>query len=197
LDDQTKVRGFRIELGEIEAVLHEHPAVKQAAVYVWEVKPGDARLVACCVPTQEGQLPPTALRKHLRTRLPDYMLPQHFVPVARIPLTPNGKVDRRALPRPVVAEGTIQRHELPKDPVEKAIAEIWTQLIGPSRPIGRTDRFFDMGGHSLMAMQALRKMEQRLGVSLGFGVLFQESLADIATRCRHRLLSFEGETTST
>ena len=188
LDDQTKVRGFRIELGEIEAVLQEHASVKQAAVYVWEPKPGDARLVACCVAEHEGALAPTQLRKHLRTRLPEYMLPQHFVPVETIALTPNGKIDRRALPRPTVSEGAAVRHEAPRDADEQAIAEIWTELIRPSRPIGRTDKFFEMGGHSLLAMQALHKIEQRVGVRLGFGALFTESLADVAARCgRERL----------
>ena len=105
LDDQAKVRGFRIELGEIEAVLAEHATVQQAAVYVWEVKPGDVRLVAsvCRRPARRWR----PLRAHLRTRLPDYMVPQHFVPVARIPLTPNGKVDRRALPAPDLGSASV------------------------------------------------------------------------------------------
>ena len=184
LDDQVKVRGFRVELGEIGAVLAEHPDVRQAAVHLWTVKADDARIVACCVPAKAGVLGPIGLRKHLRTRLPEYMVPQYFLPVNEIPLTPNGKVDRRRLPTPVVAESRIGRHEAPADPVEATIAEIWTQLIHPARPIGRIDKFFEMGGHSLLGIKALRQIENKLGVRLEFRVLFQESLADIATRCR-------------
>jgi amino acid adenylation domain-containing protein len=184
LDDQVKVRGSRIELGEIEAVLAEHPAVGQAAVHLWKVQANDVRIVACCVPAKAGALAPVSLRKHLRARLPEYMVPQYFLPVEEIPLTPNGKVDRNKLPVPAVAESRIGQHEAPSDPVETAIAEIWTNLIGPARSIGRADKFFEMGGHSLLALQALRQMENKLGVRLEFRVLFQESLAEIATRCR-------------
>ena len=127
LDDQVKVRGFRIELGEIEAVLAEHPDVRQAAVHLWTVKANDVRIVACCVPAKAGVLAPISLRKHLRARLPEYMVPQYFLPVDEIPLTPNGKIDRRRLPTPVVAESRIGRHEAPSDPIEATIAEIWTQ----------------------------------------------------------------------
>jgi amino acid adenylation domain-containing protein len=184
LDDQAKMRGFRIELGEIEAVLAEHPEVRQAAVHLWQVKASDVRIVACCVPAKAGILAPIKLRKHLRAQLPEYMIPQCFLPVEEIPLTPNGKVDRRRLPTPVVSESGIGQHEAPADPVEAAIAEIWTKLIHPARPIGRADKFFEMGGHSLLGLQALRQMEQKLGVRLDFRALFQESLADIAARCR-------------
>jgi surfactin family lipopeptide synthetase A len=184
LDDQVIVRGFRVELGEIEAVLAEHPAVGQAAVHLWKVQANDVRIVACCVPANAGTLAPVSLRKHLRARLPEYMIPQYFLPVEEIPLTPNGKIDRNKLPVPAVTESRIGQHEAPSDPVERAIAEIWTNLIGPARSIGRTDKFFEMGGHSLLALQALRQMENKLGVRLEFRVLFQESLADIAIRCR-------------
>jgi arthrofactin-type cyclic lipopeptide synthetase C len=112
------------------------------------------------------------------------MIPQYFLPVDEIPLTPNGKVDRRRLPTPVVAESGIGRYEAPTDPVEATIAEIWTKLIHPARPIGRFDKFFEMGGHSLLSIKALREIEDKLGVRLDFRVLFQESLAEIATKCR-------------
>ena len=103
-DWQVKIRGFRIELGEIEALLAEHPDVRQAAVHLWKVQANDVRIVACCVPANAGALAPISLRKHLRARLPEYMIPQYFLPVDEIPLTPNGKVDRRRLPTPVAAE---------------------------------------------------------------------------------------------
>jgi amino acid adenylation domain-containing protein len=184
IDQQVKIRGYRVELGEIEAVLAEHPGVRQVAVHLWQVEANDVRIVACCVPAKAGVLAPLSLRKHLQARLPEYMLPQYFIPVEEIPLTPNGKVDRRRLPTPVITESGIGQHETPADPVEAAIAEIWTQLIHPARPIGRNDRFFEMGGHSLLGLQALRQMENHFGVKLDFRVLFQESLAELATQCR-------------
>jgi acyl-coenzyme A synthetase/AMP-(fatty) acid ligase len=186
LDDQVKIRGFRIELGEIEAALAEHPHVRQAAVHLWTVKANDVRIVACCVPAKAGVLAPINLRKHLRARLPEYMVPQHFLPVDMIPLTPNGKVDRRRLPAPVVTESRIVIDEATSDPVEARIAEIWTKLIGPTQPIGRTDKFFEIGGHSLLGVRALRQIEDKLGVRLNFRVLFQETLGEIAMRCRSR-----------
>ena len=158
--------------------------MRQAAVHLWTVKADDVRIVACCVPAKPGVLAPISLRKHLRARLPEYMIPQNFLLVDEIPLTPNGKVDRRRLPTPVVTESRIGRHEAPSDPVEATIAEIWTKLIDPARPIGRLDNFFEMGGHSLLGLKALRQIEDKLGVRLDVRVLFQESLADIATRCR-------------
>jgi acyl-coenzyme A synthetase/AMP-(fatty) acid ligase len=182
LDDQVKVRGFRIELGEIEAVLAEHPDVRKAAVHLWAAAPNDLRIVACCVPVR-GALAPIGLRKHLRARLPEYMIPQYFVPVDDIPLTPNGKVDRRRLPKPVVTESRVGRHELPEGPVETAIAAIWSRLVQPARPVSRTDRFFEIGGYSLLGLRALREIESTLGTKLEFQVLFGESLTDIAARC--------------
>jgi acyl-coenzyme A synthetase/AMP-(fatty) acid ligase len=184
LDDQVKLRGFRIELGEIESVLCQHPAVRQAAVHLWTVKPDDARIVACCVPVLAGVLAPVSLRKHLRARLPDYMIPQDFLLVDEIPLTPNGKLDRRSLPTPVLTESRFGLHEPPSGPLEEAIAEIWTNLVRPARPIGRGDKFFEMGGHSLLGLQALRQIEDKLGVRVDLRALFLESLAEIAAQCR-------------
>ena len=208
LDDQAKVRGFRIELGEIEAVLSEHAAVQQAAVYVWEVKPGDVRLVACCVPAAGSTLAPPSLRKHLRTRLPDYMVPQHFVPIDRIPLTPNGKVNRRALPRPTAtgSEGvdaapkTASEAQLslatpdpaphasekafvaPRDALELQLTKIWEKVLAV-KPIGMTDNFFDLGGHSVLAVGLLGEIEKGTGKNLPLATLFQaltiEQLADV------------------
>jgi len=198
IDHQVKIRGFRIELGEIETVLAEHPDVRQAAVRLWMAKPDDVRIIACCVPAKSGVLSSISLRKHLRARLPEYMVPQYFLPVEEIPLTTNGKVDRRRLPTPVVTESRLGRHEAPSDPVEVTIAEIWTKLIDLVKPIGRFDKFFEIGGHSLLGVQALRQIETKLGVKLDFRVLFYESLADIATRCRsERMLGpSQGQPTS-
>jgi amino acid adenylation domain-containing protein len=183
IDDQVKIRGFRIELTEIEANLAEHPSVRQAAVHLCTVKTDDVRIVACCVPANAGGLTSIGLRKHLRARLPEYMIPQHFLIVNEIPMTPNSKVDRRRLPKPVITESRIRQHEAPLNQVEETIAGIWTELIHPARPIGRADNFFEMGGHSLLGLQALRQLEDQLGVRLELHVLYQESLAEIATRC--------------
>ena len=197
IDHQVKVRGFRIELGEIETVLAEHPEVRQAAVHLWKVKANDVRIVACCVPAKAGGFSPISLRKHLRARLPEYMVPQDFLPVEELPLTPNGKIDRSKLPTPVFTGDRFHPHEAPSDPIEATIAEIWTNLIGPARSISRADKFFEMGGHSLLGLQALRQMEHKLGVALDFRVLFQESLADIAVRCRSERVLGGGGTQET
>ncbi len=192
LDFQVKVRGFRVELGEIEVVLAEHPDILQVAVHLWTVGPDDVRIVACCVPTKVGVLALVSLRQYLRTRLPEYMIPQYFLPIDEIPLTPNGKVDRRRLPIPTTEESYIGRHEAPANSVEVIIAEIWTTLIQPSRPIGRYDKFFEMGGYSLLAMRAIQQMECQLGVKLDIRLLLQESVADIAILCRPKN-AFQGE----
>jgi len=186
LDFQVKVRGFRIELGEIEVALAEYQNILQVAVYLWSVGSDDVRIVACCVPTKTGALASANLRKHLRARLPEYMIPQYFLPMDEIPLTPNGKVDRQRLPTPSAAESSIGRYEAPANTVEITIAEIWTSLIKPIRAIGRNDKFFEMGGHSLLAMRAMQQMEHELGVSLNIRLLLQESVADIAVQCESK-----------
>ncbi len=183
LDDQVKVRGYRIELGEIETVLAEHPDVRQAAVRLWTPHANDVRIVACCVPVRTGMLTPVSVRKHLRARLPDYMIPQHFLPVEEIPLLPNGKVDRRRLPTPLMVETSTSGYEAPANAVELAIADVWTSLIQPAKPIGRNDRFFEIGGHSLLAVQALQRIEHQFNAKLDLRVLLHENLSEIATRC--------------
>ena len=176
IDDQVKVRGFRIELAEIEAVLAEHPDIQRAAVHLWTVKPGDVRIVACCIPAKAGELRSVELRKHLRARLPEYMVPQYFLLVYEIPLTPNGKIARRELPVPAIAEVRINKHEAPAGLLEVAIADMWTKLVHPARPISRTDRFFDIGGHSLLGLEVLRQIEEKFDVRLDPHVLFNEGL---------------------
>src|SRR6267143_3266902 len=156
LDHQVKVRGFRVELGEIETILAEHPAVRQAAVHLWQVKANDVRIVACCVPAKAGILAPIKLRKHLRARLPQYMVPQHFLLVEEIPLTPNGKVDRSKLPTPAVSlPGDGHSYAAPRTPTENAIAQIWSAVLGMER-VGINDNFFALGGYSLLLLRAQR-----------------------------------------
>jgi hypothetical protein len=114
------------------------------------------------------------------------MIPQHFLSIDAVPLTPNGKIDRRALPVPIVTDSRIGRREAPATPAESVIAEIWTGLIKPEQPVGREDRFFEIGGHSLLGLEALRQMEERLGARLHARILFQENLAGIARQCGDR-----------
>ncbi len=179
IDHQVKVRGYRIELGEIEANLLSHPQVGQVVVTVREDSPGDERLVAYVV--ANGAMPAaSALREHLRTRLPQYMLPQHVVRLAAIPLLPNGKIDRRALPAPGDDEPR-RESAAPRQatPAETAIAAIWEELLGVGG-VQSGDNFFELGGHSLLAMRAAAKMEQQLGVRIDPRRLTVESLGQLA-----------------
>ena len=165
LDFQVKVRGFRIELGEIEANLLTHPEVARTVVIVREDRPGDVRLVAYIVPN--AAMPSTGeLREHLRKNLPDYMLPQHYVPLERMPLLPNGKINRHALLPPSEATAAhTEAFEAPSTDTERAIAEVWQELLGISE-VSVNYNFFDLGGHSLLAMRLVAKIEKRLACKL-------------------------------
>ena len=183
LDSQVKLRGYRIELGEIEAQLASHPGVARCVVALREDHPGDARLLAYVVP--DGPAPqPAALREHLRRTLPEYMLPQHFVMLEAIPLLPNGKIDRKALPAPPSAARSTTAASLapPTTAAEIAIAEVWQRLLGIEH-VSCSDNFFDLGGHSLLAMRAASDIEARLGVRLPVRRLIFESLSQIAAAC--------------
>ncbi|MGD8418828.1 MAG: amino acid adenylation domain-containing protein [Gammaproteobacteria bacterium] len=162
-DDQVKLRGFRIELGEIEAVIADCPEVESAAVFLWTPAPEDVRIVACCVPAGGDNLETVKIRKQVRERLPQYMVPQYIQAVEALPLTPNGKVDRKALPRPEIAETTILSQSTLVNDTERTIARIWTELVHPRSAIGRDDNFFELGGHSLLALEAIRKIESQTG----------------------------------
>ena len=163
LDFQVKVRGYRIELGEIESNLGAHPQVARALVIVREDQPGDVRLVAYVV--ARGSAPSAdALREHLRGDLPEYMLPQHIVFLDAIPLLPNGKTNRHALPVPTVAVASAVRRDVvePRNAAEATMVDIWKSLLGLDQ-VSVTDNFFDLGGHSLLAMRAVIEIEKRLG----------------------------------
>ena len=179
-DFQVKVRGFRIELGEIEAALAAYPAVVQAVVMAREDTPGDVRLVAY-VSTRGAPPPMENLRDHLRTLLPPYMVPQHFVALAAIPLLPNGKVDRGALPVPqaVPSQPTASAPREPLTATEQQLAQIWSQLLKVT-DIRPQDNFFDLGGHSLLGMQAMLSMETKTGKRVDRGRVLFETLRQIA-----------------
>ena len=156
-DHQVKIRGFRIELGEIEAALRSHPEVREAVVLAREDVPGDKRLVAYVV----GAAMPEALRAHLDSRLPEYMVPAAYVALDALPLTPNGKLDRKALPAPEVDAFSPRAYEAPQGELEAKLVAIWSLLLGVDR-IGRSDDFFALGGHSLLAVRVVSNVQQEL-----------------------------------
>ncbi|HYG64235.1 MAG TPA: amino acid adenylation domain-containing protein, partial [Thermoanaerobaculia bacterium] len=177
LDHQVKIRGFRIELGEIEAALAAVPGARQAVLLVREDRPGDRRLVAYVV----GDATVAELRQALRDRLPDYMVPAAFVTLAALPLTVNGKVNRRVLPAPEQA-GSEETYAVLSTPVEEVLAGIWADLLGLDR-VGADDHFFDLGGHSLLATQVMSRLRQAFGVEMPLHDLFEAPvLADLAAR---------------
>ncbi len=171
-DDQVKVRGFRIELGEIEATLSQHPHVGRAVVTCYEARPGDTRLVAYVLP--KGRPGPAAaeLREHLRATLPEYMVPQHFVEIGEIPLTPAGKIDRRRLPPPELNASRIQgQYKTPGTETERLLHGIWSRIL-QSDAIDINDSFFDIGGHSLLAVEAFSGIRAAFGIELPLAALF-------------------------
>ncbi|MCC6456164.1 MAG: amino acid adenylation domain-containing protein [Caldilineaceae bacterium] len=172
-DHQVKVRGFRIELGEIEAQLVRHPTVRQAAVIVREDEPGDKRLVAYIVPEEDRSLAPDELRRALKEHLPDYMIPTAFVSLERLPLTPNNKVDRRALPAPESARPDLDTGFVaPQTEIEQLLATLWQETLKLDQ-VGVHDNFFDLGGHSLLLTQLHSKLKERLGSAVSIIKLFQ------------------------
>jgi amino acid adenylation domain-containing protein len=191
VDYQVKVRGFRIEPGEIEAALARHPAVRQSVVTARESQPGDIRLVAYIVPALALDL--AELREFLRAELSDYMMPSHFVMMKAMPLTPNGKVDRRALPAPEQAQAGMERTYLaPRTPIEEAVAKIWAALLRVEQ-VSVHDNFFDLGGHSLLVTQVVSRIRQQLKVELPLRSFFESpTVAGLAEKIE---LAQEEETT--
>jgi len=171
-DDQVKIRGFRVELGEIESVLAGHESISQVVVVMRKDRPGDQRLVAYFVPAPGHASNVPELRKHLRSRLPEYMIPQHFVELDVIPLTPNGKIDRRALPEPRADRRTEESYVAPRSEVDKTIAGIWQELLNVSN-VGIHDNFFDLGGHSLLLVRMLARLQKTFGRELSIVEMFQ------------------------
>ncbi|WP_405959403.1 amino acid adenylation domain-containing protein (plasmid) [Streptomyces sp. NBC_00868] len=169
IDNQVKIRGLRIELGEIEATLTNHPDIALITVIVREDIPGDKRLVAYYSTHTTHPLTSDDLRSHCRTRLPDYMVPNHFVHLAKLPTTPNGKVDRRALPAPNTYTSTT--HAPPRTPTETTIVAIWADVLN-APDLGIHDNFFDLGGHSLSATRAANRISRALGTDIPVRQIF-------------------------
>jgi amino acid adenylation domain-containing protein len=180
-DFQVKIRGFRIELGEIEARLREQEGVREAVVIAREDVPGEKRLVAYYVAVAGEDSEPAAeeLREQLSARLPEYMVPAAYVRIEVLPLTANGKLDRKALPEPEQEAFVTRRYEAPQGEVEATLARIWEEVLKVER-VGRHDNFFELGGHSLLAMTVMERM-RRQGVAVEVRTLFAAPmLADLA-----------------
>lgn len=171
IDFQVKIRGFRIELGEIEAVLEKHPGVAQAVVTAREVN-GEKRLTGYVVALPNA-VTALELRRYLKDQLPDYMVPADFVFLKSFPLTPNGKVDRRALPAPEPSEaGEAEGFVAARDEFESRMVGLWEQVLA-KRPIGVRDNFFELGGHSLLAVRLTSRIEKQFGKKLTITALIQ------------------------
>ncbi|HSF41305.1 MAG TPA: non-ribosomal peptide synthase/polyketide synthase [Thermoanaerobaculia bacterium] len=170
MDQQVKIRGFRVEPGEVEVALARHPQVREAVVVAGEDGSGARRLVAYVVPEEEPGPASSELRIFLREILPEPLVPTVFVVLDRIPLTPNGKVDRRALPAPDAAAAA-REYVAPRNAVEEILAEIWTEVLSVPR-VGAEDDFFELGGHSLLAVRLTSRVYDILGIRLPVRAVF-------------------------
>ena len=173
VDQQVKIRGYRIELGEVEAVLSQHPGVEQAVVVATEFRPGDKRLVAYWVAREPAPtVSDSELRSHARRALPEYMVPAAFMRLDALPLTPNKKVDRKALP--VFHDATSERKqaESPRNPTEELLAQIWAEVLRRDA-FGIHDNFFELGGHSLLVTRVIARVRNAFGVELPIRAVFE------------------------
>ncbi|MEW6734140.1 MAG: amino acid adenylation domain-containing protein [Acidobacteriota bacterium] len=188
IDHQVKIRGFRIELGEIEIILSQHSAVQEAVVIVREDRSGDKRLVAYVVTNQNHSQLTMELSNFLKMKLPDYMIPSAFVVLAALPLTPSGKVNRRALPIPEVIRPELRENFIAaRNPIEEMIAAIWARVLGLEN-IGINDNFFELGGHSLLATQIISRVREAFNLEIPLRSLFESpTVAGLAKRVEQSL----------
>ncbi len=173
IDHQVKIRGHRIELGEIETLLEQHPAVREAVVVAREETPNDKRLVAYMIPNQNQKVSSSELRDYMKQKLPEFMIPSRVVPLDAFPLTPNRKIDRKALPTPgqVQIESEIA-YVPPKNELEQTIADIWQGLLNVPK-VGINDNFFDLGGHSVLILQTLHRLREVINRELSIVDMFR------------------------
>jgi hypothetical protein len=172
VDAQVKIRGFRVEPGEIEVVLGQHPDVRECSVIPYEFAPRDRRLAAYVVPRAGRSLQSSELRAHLKSRLPEFMIPSTFTLLEELPHTVNDKVERSLLPTPGVGLSPNTKHVAPRTPVEKEIQAIWMEVLRiPS--VGIDDDFFETGGHSLLALQTVSRLHARFGGLIRLRDLYQ------------------------
>jgi amino acid adenylation domain-containing protein len=182
LDDQIKIRGFRVEPREIESKLSLHPAVANAVITSWEQDPDEKLLVAYTVPRDGHKASAGELRSFLREQLPDYMVPTLFVSLDQLPLTANGKVDRKALPPPLThVDGPKTDNPPPQTPVEEVLAGIYAEIL-KTKPIGRHQGFFELGGHSLLATQVVSRVREIFQVELSVRTIFETPEIDRLAR---------------
>lgn len=174
IDHQLKIRGFRIELGEIENVMLQHPLIQNAVVVVKEYNQKDKNLVAYYVDAEDQNLSSSDLRSYLQKKLPDYMIPFALVQLSVMPLTPNGKIDRKALPEPEGKRSELKEsYVAPRDMWEIELAQIWEDILN-IQPIGVKDNFFELGGHSLLALRMISQIHEKTGRNISLAALFQE-----------------------
>lgn len=175
VDQQTKVRGVRVEPGEVEAVLEQHPSVARAAVIARETRGGEQTLAAYFVPSADASPPGAAeLRRHLKTSLPEPMVPSSFSVLEALPLTPSGKVNRAALPAPRVTEAEASGYCAPRDDLEQSLARLWAEVLDVER-VGIRDNFFELGGHSLLAARLFVALEEAFNHLLPFDSFFPDA----------------------
>jgi acyl carrier protein len=173
LDDQVKVRGYRIETGEIEVILREHPAVAEAAVVARDDAGGARQLVAYWVDGPGGSATSSDLRAFLRGKVPEYMVPSLLVKLESMPLTPSGKIDRKALPAPDASQRRGgQVYVAPRTATERVLAQLCGELLGVAE-VGVQDNFFDLGGHSLLATQLISRIRREFEIELPLRTLFE------------------------
>lgn len=197
IDRQVKLRGYRIELGEIEEVLKEHERISDCVVEVYETADQEKSLVSYLVPEKNTTIDLALLRSYLSSRLPEYMLPSHFLLLDALPLTPNGKINRSLLPSP--ESSTTSSNNLPedinavvpRDMLEFELLQIWERIL-PARPIRITDSFFELGGHSILAVSLMAQMRKQLGVDLPLAILFEHrTIADLGVVIRQQASVWE------
>ncbi|NEQ69506.1 MAG: amino acid adenylation domain-containing protein, partial [Symploca sp. SIO2D2] len=186
IDNQVKIRGFRIELGEIEALLTQHPDIWETVVLVREDEPGDKRLVAYIVPQSNSSLTSVQLRQYLKAKLPEYMVPNAFVILESLPLTDNGKINRRALPAPDLHRELTETYVAPRTPVEEILVQIWGQVLNIEQ-VGINDDFFELGGHSLLATQLVSRIRNSFQVELPLRELFKAATVAQLADCIEQL----------
>lgn len=186
IDDQVKVRGFRIELGEIEAILESHPAVKGAAAKTWDDEARGTYIAAYVASHTSEQPSPAELRRFLGEKLPAYMIPAVIVPLERLPLSPNNKIDRAALPRPAAPQPERQDTYIPpRTETERAVARVWREVLG-LRSVGIRDNFFDLGGHSLLLARVNAKLNRMFNRQISMVDMFRHpTIASLVDCLQH------------
>ena len=187
---KLKIRGFRIELGEIEAALSSNEKVQQAIVLAYDHHSGHKNLAAYVILYQDELLDGSKLRKYLKQKLPDFMIPSAYIFLESFPLTPNGKIDRRSLPIPAQTRPEIDSaYTSPRSPVEDALTGLWTEILDLEK-IGVYDNFFELGGHSLLITQLVSRINQIFSITLSILNIFENpTIADLAIWIEGQILS--------